>query len=619
MNISKSAQHWLLLTAILLLGAALRFNNINRMALRGDEAFTMIHWVREPFAQTLAEIATKDPQPPLAYALYRAWGLTVGTHEYTLRFLPALLNTIGTAVLYALGSRIGGKRIGLIAAFLWAINPNQIWHAQDARNYAIWAVASPLALWLGLRALEQSRRVDWILYISAAIIAGYLYYLELFSLGIFALFVVIWYGRRNVRLVRQWFIAAVIIVGVLALWYVQGRLLVGSDYGGTAGNFDLSILLTNFIAELVLGDVRHFGILGAVFLTTSILMALFIILRSKNTQHHALLLTLMLVLPLILLSIVSTRLNVFVPRYILFVTAICLVVLSFICRVRSGRIIFLGVVGLMFISLFTYFVTDYTKSPDWRALTHFLQRNVIPSTQIVQTAADEAYTFYHVQADLPSDPLRLPANPQQTRSEIEYELRHAAETHASLWIVAQTPSEWLNNGVVETWLNENMQRVRETNVNGLRAQEYRRWQVELTELDGENAVFENTAALVGSQIFLPPEPTHNLTIWLYWQPLRQTDSSLKFFVHLVGNPNPSTGNTLWTQDDQEPQDGRSNTTIWAIGEVIRDVYSLPLEGVPPGQYQLVVGMYDPTTNVRLPINGQDTYTLEEITITPPVR
>src|SRR5664279_4498163 len=123
-------------TALTLLGFALRFYNLNTVPLRGDEAFTIMHWMREPLAHTLAVITTVDPQAPLSYVLYRAWALIFGSSEYVVRVLPALFNVVGIPVIYALGHRLRGWRLGLLAALLWAINPYQIWHAQDARNYA---------------------------------------------------------------------------------------------------------------------------------------------------------------------------------------------------------------------------------------------------------------------------------------------------------------------------------------------------------------------------------------------------------------------------------------------------------------------------------------------------
>ena len=171
------------MTVILLLGAGLRFFQLNAVSLRGDEAFTVLHWMREPLGQTLAAIATTDPQPPLAYALFRGFGLVFGTSEGVVRLLPALLNLLGIPAMYGVGKRIGGRNVGMVAAALFAVSPAILWHAQDARNYGIWVALSALALWLALRALERGRTVDWALFVALQVAAAYLYYLELLFLA----------------------------------------------------------------------------------------------------------------------------------------------------------------------------------------------------------------------------------------------------------------------------------------------------------------------------------------------------------------------------------------------------------------------------------------------------
>ncbi|MFN8451139.1 MAG: glycosyltransferase family 39 protein [Anaerolineae bacterium] len=237
------------LGGIILLGFALRLFHLNTVALRGDEAFTVIHWMREPLAQTLANIATVDPQAPLSYALYRGWALVLGSNEIVVRFLPALVSILGIPAMYALGHRLRGARLGLLAAFVWAINPYQIYHAQDARSYAVWAALSLIAIWLALRALDKQRRIDWLLYIAAGALAAYVYYLELFI--ILALNLYVFATRwRDRPLLARWLGAEIAIGLLLAPWYLQPRLLFSSGYGGTAGQFAPPQLLTRFIPTL---------------------------------------------------------------------------------------------------------------------------------------------------------------------------------------------------------------------------------------------------------------------------------------------------------------------------------------------------------------------------------
>lgn len=96
-----------------------------------------------------------------------------------------------------------------------------------------------------------------------------------------------------------------------------------------------------------------------------------------------------------------------------------------------------------------------------------------------------------------------------------------------------------------------------------------------------------------------PRPEDVLVVELFWRPLRQAERDLTVFVHLVG-PARSDGSPLWAQEDHLPQRGRTNTSSWPTGVLLRDAYQLVIPtDAPPAQYQLVVGLYDPETNQRI--------------------
>lgn len=88
------------------------------------------------------------------------------------------------------------------------------------------------------------------------------------------------------------------------------------------------------------------------------------------------------------------------------------------------------------------------------------------------------------------------------------------------------------------------------------------------------------------------------------------------FVHLTNGKGQ-----IVAQQDNQPQGGAYPTSIWDEGEVVKDEYALPLyPDLPPGEYQLRVGMYLLETLERLPLldeNGQtigDNIVLGEISL-----
>lgn len=605
------------MTLILLVGFALRLFHLNTVALRGDEAFTVLHWMREPLEQTLGTLATIDPQPPLAYALYRGFGLVLGSGEMTVRLLPALLNLIGVAALYGAGRRIGGTRLGLIAAALYAVSPAILWHAQDARNYGIWIALSALSLWLALRAIERDRWLDWGLFALVQIAAAYSYYLELLFTGALTLFVLT-QARQRPRMARHWFITLAVIAAALAPWFLQPDLLSGGGYGGTAGRLDPGLYVTWFLPSLLFGEAIPPGresLFAALALVTA-LAGLALLWRRRPAM--ALLLALYVAVPLAALGVVSTQINVFVPRYVLGV-ATALIILSALVlehglsagnRSRLLRLLALGLIVTLAWSLVRYYY-DYAKSPRWRDLAAYLAPRTSAGDVLINASADMSFLFYSEIYGVAGELVYAPANPRQSAGEIEATLAAAFSEGRTVWIGAQPP-DWPNARVPDDWLAAHGLRLRSVDFGGLRADQYVR--DEPAEVAALNADFGGIVRLTGAQIALPLEPDGSLPLTLDFEVLAVSEAPLKTFVHVLGPINPATGTPLWSQDDQLPRDTLDSTS-WEAGLRYRDSFRLPaLDQLVAGEYAIVVGWYDPVANTRLEIAGQDSFTLARLTV-----
>jgi hypothetical protein len=237
------------------------------------------------------------------------------------------------------------------------------------------------------------------------------------------------------------------------------------------------------------------------------------------------------------------------------------------------------------------------KSPDWRGLASYLRQRTAPDDLVVQSAADEAFTFYFEEYGAAGTTIRLPANPFQSEAEIVDLAEAALANYASVWVVTDPPLGWRNGSAALVWFNDYAQNLRTTRIDTLPIRQYAPWQIEL-KAEQPLAQFGEAAALMGATIAPLTEPTGERMVWLEWLPLRTTEAPLKVFVHLIGATNPQTGTPLWSQDDQFPQDGRLDSTTWE-NILFRDVYALPTTEIPPGEYRIIVGWYDPISNQRL--------------------
>ena len=97
-----------------------------------------------------------------------------------------------------------------------------------------------------------------------------------------------------------------------------------------------------------------------------------------------------------------------------------------------------------------------------------------------------------------------------------------------------------------------------------------------------------------------------LTFDLYWEATGKITRDYTVFVHLLGPFNPRTGGPVWAQHDGQPLGGQYPTSHWLVGTVIKDrhVVALPPD-MPPGEYQVEVGMYLLSTGERLPVIQPD--------------
>lgn len=116
----------------------------------------------------------------------------------------------------------------------------------------------------------------------------------------------------------------------------------------------------------------------------------------------------------------------------------------------------------------------------------------------------------------------------------------------------------------------------------------------------QNAVhFElaDQVALVGYDAEgAPLRPGRELRLTLYWQALAEMDRDYTVFTHLV-----DAGGRIWAQHDGQPVGGDYPTSLWSVGEVVADEHVLVVKrDAPPGEYRLLVGMYELATGERLP-------------------
>jgi hypothetical protein len=114
-----------------------------------------------------------------------------------------------------------------------------------------------------------------------------------------------------------------------------------------------------------------------------------------------------------------------------------------------------------------------------------------------------------------------------------------------------------------------------------------------------DAVNEDHIRLPGYDLNVAPDALE-LTLW--WVAQRQPRLNYTVFVHLF---DPATPEVIVAQHDAMPRGGTHPTSAWLAGEVVSDTVRLALDGVPPGDYRLALGLYDAVTTERLGVTLPD--------------
>jgi len=83
-----------------------------------------------------------------------------------------------------------------------------------------------------------------------------------------------------------------------------------------------------------------------------------------------------------------------------------------------------------------------------------------------------------------------------------------------------------------------------------------------------------------------------LDLTLFWRAERPLLANLSVFLHLV-----TAEGRLVAQSDGPPDGGRRPLPSWLVGEVVADRHLLTVS-LPPGEYRLLAGLYDPVSGQR---------------------
>jgi 4-amino-4-deoxy-L-arabinose transferase-like glycosyltransferase len=230
----KISLHHVLVIGIAILGLLLRVVDLGSTAYSFDEV-NMADLRHMTITQTISKARDHNAATPVDYVISHLAARWLTVDERILRFLPVMYGILSIVVLYWLGRRMFSTRIGLIAAFLLAINPMHIYHSRDLRFYSLGVLLILLTFTTLHRATERNTKTAWAIYCITLAAAFYTTYYTLFIVASYSIFWLIaqLFTQPQPRQRILSFIAATVVSFALFIpWVIYDFVLASYDRTG---------------------------------------------------------------------------------------------------------------------------------------------------------------------------------------------------------------------------------------------------------------------------------------------------------------------------------------------------------------------------------------------------
>jgi 4-amino-4-deoxy-L-arabinose transferase-like glycosyltransferase len=642
-NVYAEARHWAGWVALCLTLATfgLRLYHLGDLSLRGDEAFDVL-FASQPLSELLYQFRFVQPYPPLFHMGLHFWLPVAGQSEVAVRFGAVLASTLLVPATYVLGAQLFSRRIGLIGALLAMLNPFIHWWGQDAHFYAYLATTATLLNVVALRFWRSTERLGassrprsatgwWpgALFIVTALLSFLTHYFAYFAWGALNVVAVIQSLRRrwSLRLIRRWWSAQAILIALYLPWVIL-TWPVNSSYvePWIQQTTPWHILWRDLVAfslgyasplptEGLNGQLASAGIIALRVGFFAALFGLGIALGWRQVRRRpGLSLALALIfVPLVAIYLASFHRPIFDEKLTIFVLPLFLLVVSLgVVSLAekwrwAGGLAGLAVVTIMSFANYQYFGDlQFAKSPAWHEMFGYIHQKAQAGDLLVYNFPEPAVLYYN-NAKLPVE--LIPNGAKLETGEINAQIETAIAPYQRVWLVPLVRPWWDTRGDVVTWLDRHGDRLDQRFFRGVHTSLYLAPAGWRSRMIRQPTAFAEGLRLQGFRLGRGEDqtgaaslsPGDVLVLSLYWNAEGPTQEPLTVFTHLLGPDGQ-----LYGQWDNPPVRGTYPTTEWLPGEEVVDQYEIPVNPAAPlGEYQVLVGLYDPGTGIRLPVLDSD--------------
>ncbi len=620
MRLSKA---FILILLFTLAAFALRVYRLDFFSLRGDESFTVL-FVQKPLAQMWAETLTVEPNPPLLYFALRAWIDAAGDSEWVTRFFSVFFGVLCVPLVYRVAREMASaKAVALGAAFLVAVNPYQIWHSQDVRNYTMWPAFSLLALvffwkWYRVAAMPfaarplESPRVSaqnalpllW--FVLAELAALYTHYYEAFvllALNVFV-FATLW---RDLKKLLPWLGAQV----VLAILYLPYPLVLSnrvSAYGEGSGRQGVALwdIARETFSAFVLSDTLDENLRAWLWVPFALLAFAGLIFWWTRDWKRGLFFVFYVAVPTLCVFGLNTIRPLYLERYLNGIAPACYLLIAFgvvavwnFFDARAPRpfsrftfylsrlALVVAVAFIAYLALANYWTNPaYAKAPDWRGLTRIINTNAQRGDIIVQNFPETSLLYY----DTSKLPLVVYPETFLPDTKTEQQLNAMNANYQRVWFIPAAPDYWDPYQFVEAWLHRKDDLLKDWRAGELQLQLYGTPSYFLNAMNSSGTVFGGTLRLSG---YRTTRDGNTLRVVLYWRALETPNKNFEMEVQTF-----QSGKGALETIRRIPVRGEYPTTEWRKNQLLVDQYDFEHSA---NATDILLRVCDALTNACLPI------------------
>jgi 4-amino-4-deoxy-L-arabinose transferase-like glycosyltransferase len=397
---ARSRAFWIV-AGLTVLAAGLRFATLGAQAYHHDEIVTASRILRDGFWHAMDAVGFSESAPPLYYALAWVWTQLTGTGEWGLRSLSALAGVATVPFAYLLAAELRGRRAGVVAAALVAVNPMLLWYSQEARGYSLLALLTAAAALYFVRSLDRGRRRDFTAWGIASALALATHYFAVFPVAFEAAWLLRRRGRHAAR--GLWIVAAAGLL--LAPLAIHQMALGHAEWigGRSLGHRLWEAGVTLAIVET--GDIiaRPEVVAPAIVPLLAILAALSLLaVRGDRREHRGGAVVLAIasatVLAPLLIAVLAPGKDYILARNLLPATVPLLVAVGIGTTLRGARRGGAVVASVLVVYSFGFCIwasaSPSLQRPDWDAVAARLGEPVAPRATVTWTLGEASLRYY---------------------------------------------------------------------------------------------------------------------------------------------------------------------------------------------------------------------------------